>query len=121
VSIPEGWLAEPGAPSSCAGLPAPEGGFAAAPAGDFTVQFRVAWRAGAASPETAARACGTEPGALGAASYATAASWWGVPYRAEGAFVAARGGVWHLEAIAPASKMAFALPAFAAWVDAFRP
>jgi S1-C subfamily serine protease len=121
VPVPAGWLVEPGAPSSCAGLPAPSLGFSAMPAGDFTVQFRAAWRPAAADAVAAARACAPERGALGAASYASAANWWGVPYRAEGAFVAGPGGVWHLEAIAPASKMAFVLPAFTAWVGAFTP
>jgi hypothetical protein len=102
-------------------LAAPSLGFAATPAGDFTVQFRAAWRPAAADSVAAARACAPERGALGAASYAAATNWWGVPYRAEGAFVAGPGGVWHLEAIAPASKMAFVLPAFTAWVGAFTP
>jgi hypothetical protein len=51
----------------------------------------------------------------------SAADWWGVPYRAEGTFVAGSGGTWHLEAVAPASKMPFVMPAFSAWVSAFTP
>ena len=65
VPVPDGWLVEPGAPSSCGGLAAPSLGFAATPAGDFTVQFRAAWRPAVSDSVTAARACAVERGALG--------------------------------------------------------
>lgn len=121
VPVPVGWIVEPGAPSPCSGLAPPAAAISATPGGDFTVLFRAAWRPATAGAVAAARACVSQPGAAGAASYAADATWWGVPYRAEGAFVAVPGGLWHLEAVGPASKMSLVLPAFMAWVGAFTP
>lgn len=121
VPVPSGWLVEPGAPSPCGTLAPPAAAISAAPAGDFTVLFRAAWRPAATDAVAAARACVSARGAGGAASYAADATWWGLPYRAEGAFVAVPEGLWQLEAVAPASKMPLVLPAFIAWMGAFAP
>lgn len=121
VPVPEGWVVEPGAPSPCGHGVAPAAAISAAPAGDFTVLFRAAWRPAATDAVAAARACVPERGAAGATSYAADATWWGVPYRAEGAFVAVSGGLWHLEVVGPASKLPLVRPAFLAWVAAFTP
>jgi S1-C subfamily serine protease len=121
VPVPDGWLVEPGAPSPCGTLAAPAAALAATPSGDFTVLFRAAWRPTATDAVSASRACVSTAGAAGPASYAADAAWWGVPYRAEGAFVAVPGGLWQLEAVAPAAKMPLVLPAFIAWVKAFTP
>jgi hypothetical protein len=44
--------------------------------------------------------------------------WWGTPYRLEGVFIASAGGVWQLEAVAPAAKIGAVVPTFSAWVKA---
>jgi hypothetical protein len=47
--------------------------------------------------------------------------WWGTPYRIEGVFIAVPGGLWQLEAIAPAATSDAVAPAFSAWVKAIAP
>jgi hypothetical protein len=121
VPVPDGWLVEPGAPSPCGAPTPPVAAFSATPPGDFTVLFRAAWRPAESDAVAAARACLPARGSAGAASYAADAAWWGVRYRAEGAFVAVAGGLWQIEAVAPAAKMPFVLPAFIAWLGAFAP
>lgn len=122
VPIPEGWLVEPGAPSPCGSLGPPSLALATSPPGDFTVQFRAAWRPLTGGDVISiAKACAPQGGAAGPGSYASSLDWWNVAFKVEGVFVATTGGVWHLEALMPASKSSAIVPAFTAWARAFAP
>jgi S1-C subfamily serine protease len=117
LARPDGWLIENGAPSSCAGLPPPQGGVSMSPAGDFTVQLRAAWWPGTlGDARQAARACSPRAGPLGEASYVGEGQWWGEPYEVRGAFVQAAGGFWQLELAAPVRKAALVSALFERWV-----
>jgi S1-C subfamily serine protease len=87
LPVPAGWMAAPGGPSPCPGLPQPTTVAAASPAGDFTFVLRAAmWSAGDVVPDAAASACSSRRGSLGGASYASHVDWLGVSYVIEGAF-----------------------------------
>jgi hypothetical protein len=117
VPLPDGWITDGGTTSGCGGLPPPESSLAMSPAGDFTVQFRAAWWPGGIDASRAARTCSARSGALGDASYASQAQWWGDTYDALGAFVVpGPDGFWHVEMVAPARKATFVAPLFEQWV-----
>ena len=117
VPVPVGWIVEPGAPSSCAGLSNPGSAGIAVPVRDFTVGLRVAIWSGAVGLDEAAASCSSRRGSLGQASYTTRTDWLGVSYTAEGVFV--RVGpqqVLQLEVLSPDQKSAYARALLATWV-----
>jgi hypothetical protein len=116
VIVPAGWLVEPGGPSACGGLGEAALGFVASPTEDFTLQLRAAWRPDASIDiGRAARACAAQDGSSGEGSYVSTVDWWGTPYRLEGVLIASGGGLWQLEAIAPAGRIEAIAPVFQAW------
>jgi S1-C subfamily serine protease len=119
LPAPAGWMVEGGSPSGCAGLPPPQGGASISPAGDFTVQLRVAWWPGTMTDATKlARACGAA-GSLGEHSYVLQGPWWGEPYEARGAFVAnGTSGFWQFEVVAPAKKISYVSALLERWITA---
>jgi S1-C subfamily serine protease len=118
VSLPAGWLVEPGAPSQCEGLPRARTLAAVYPERDVTVALRAAvWDAMRAAPQDAAAACSSRRGSTGGGSYASGAEWLGVSYVIEGAFIRLGGAqVAQLEVIAPNDKAAFARALLAEWL-----
>ncbi len=120
MMMPPGWSKEPGAPSPCRGLPAPEAVVQASPEGDFTVSLRAAWwpASRGQSPEKALAACGLPRDADRPASYALRSERLGVTYAIEGAFVAAGEGLLQLEMMAPVAKEPYLRDLFAAWTHA---
>jgi S1-C subfamily serine protease len=115
VPVPVGWMVEPGAPSTCSGLPNPGGAGTAVPAGDFTVALRVAvWPAGVV-PEEAASRCSTARGSLGQPSYSMTTAWLGVSYAIEGVFVRAGSQVVQLEVLAPVQRSTYTRALLASW------
>lgn len=117
------WAYEPGGPTLCAGAGPARVAVTTTPVDDFTVELRGAWHPGpGATADAAARACAPAGMRVGAAgSYSAGATRWGVPYRVEGLFLSAEGGVWQLEMVAPAAKRVAARAAFDEWVAAIRP
>jgi S1-C subfamily serine protease len=117
LPVPGGWVVEPGRPSVCRGLPAPQLVASAFPLHDSTVVLRAAVWPSDISPDTAASSCSTRRGSAGAASYATSVSWLGVPYTIDGTF-ARRGAaeVVQLEVVATEPQSAFARTVLALWL-----
>ncbi|HEU0104624.1 MAG TPA: hypothetical protein VFT38_00530, partial [Vicinamibacteria bacterium] len=120
MMMPPGWSKEPGAPSPCRGLPAPEAVVQASPEGDFTVSLRAAWwpASRGQSPEQALAACGLPRDAERPTCYVLRSERLGVTYAIEGAFVAAGEGLLQLEMIAPVAKQPYLRDLFAAWTHA---
>jgi S1-C subfamily serine protease len=118
VMVPTGWVATPGAPSPCPGLPQPGTVTAAFPQNDFTLVSRAAvWSTGNVVPDTAAAACSSRRGSLGGASYSSRADWLGVPYVIEGVFVrTGPGRVAQLEVLSTEQRSPFARTLLAAWL-----
>lgn len=117
LPLPAGWIVEPGAPSTCSGLPPMNAATAVLPAHDLTVTLRVAvWYSSAISPDDAAAACSSGRAPLGRASYASMGSWLGVSYVVEGVFLARPPGqVVQLEVWAADHKRAVARAFLAEW------
>ena len=120
MMMPPGWSKEPGAPSPCRGLPAPEAVLQASPEGDFTVSLRAAWwpTSRGRSPEQTLAACGLPRDAERTASYGLRSERLGVTYAIEGVFVAAGEGRLQLEMTAPVAKEPYVRDLFAAWTRA---
>jgi len=118
VTMPSGWVVEPGGPSLCSGLPQPTGTTSTFHADDFTVALRVAvWSTAAIAPDGAAAACSSSRGALGNTSYGMQGDWLGVSYVVEGVFTGgAPGELVQLEVFAPEQKRAFAHALLTAWL-----
>ena len=118
VTMPAGWVVEPGSPSRCPGLPEPGAAVSASPAQDFTVVVRAAvWPAGGADPDSAAAHCSSRRGSFGEASYSSGDTWLGTPYVVEGAFVRAGSSeVVQLEVVSTDQKSVYAHALLAAWV-----
>jgi S1-C subfamily serine protease len=117
LPAPAGWIAEPGGPSACPGLPQPTAVMTFFSPTDSTVTLRAAFFADGIRPDAAASACSTRRGSLGSASYATRAEFLGVSYLIEGVFApTASAHVVQLEAVAPDQKTSFARAMLAAWL-----
>ena len=118
VPLPQGWIVEPGRPSTCGGLPEPGSAVSAFAPHDFTVVLRTAvWSSRDIVPGRAASACSRRRGSLDEASYASAAQWLGVSYLIEGVFL--RVGpqqVVQLEVLSPDSKSDQARALLAEWM-----
>lgn len=116
--MPSGWIAEISDSAPCAGLPSPAVASAVIGPHDFTLSLRAtAWVTGDVSPETAAAACSTRRGSLGAASYASREQFLGVSYSIEGVFLQI--GPQHLvrlEVLAREQQRAGARALLAAWM-----
>jgi S1-C subfamily serine protease len=119
VPLPVGWIVEPVGPSSCPGLPPPDMVAAASPPHDLTVVLRAAVWSASSVGTAAASACSATRGSTGAAaSYMTRASWLGLSYVVEGAFVSIdQNRVVQLEVLSTDQKSAFARALLAAWIE----
>ena len=118
VPVPGGWVVEPGAPSSCTGLPPASAVIAAVAPRDFTVNVRAAvWSAAEFAPEQAAAMCSPGRHRAPSASYASRAEWLGVPFLMEGTFIrTGPGQITQLEVMAPDQKGAFVHALLATWI-----
>ena len=118
ISVPAGWVQEPGAPFACPGLPPADFSLSASPVGDFTVVFRLAWwPAAEAEAERAVAACSARTGPLGHAAYASREDVLGTASSVEGVFVQLEvGGLLQLEVISPVAKLDVVGELFAAWI-----
>jgi len=123
VPVPAGWIVEPVGPSPCPGLPRPDMAAAASPPRDVTVVLRAAvWSVLGVAPAAAASACSSTRGSGGATSYTTRASWLGVNYVIEGAFVSIdQNRVVQVEVLSTDQKNAFARALLAAWIERAKP
>jgi S1-C subfamily serine protease len=119
LTMPAGWVVEPGGPAPCASLPPPQATTTTFAPHDFTVALRAAaWVARDVAPENAASACASQRGSLGAASYLSRVQWLGVSYSVEGVFVQRDPQhVIQLEVLAPEQKRDSARALLAAWFE----
>ena len=117
LPVPAGWTLEPGRPSPCPGLPEPRLVATASPTQDASIVLRAAVWPGGVAPDAAASACSSRRGTVGQASYSMTASWLGVSYLIEGAFVqVASGQVVQLEVLATDQRSTFAKALLAIWL-----
>ena len=117
VTLPAGWVVEPGTPSPCAALTPWSGVMAAYPARDLTLALRHGtWDAEAVSPQQAAASCSSRRGSLGDSSYARRTEWLGVSYAIEGVFVRVGSRLHQMEVISPEGRAAVARALLADWI-----
>jgi hypothetical protein len=117
VPVPAGWVVEPGAPATCAGLPQANTSATIYPARDVTLALRVAvWDSATVAPQDAAAACSSRRGSSASDSYAQRADWLGVSYAIEGTFVRVGSRQIQLEVISPDQKSPIAHALLAAWI-----
>ena len=118
LPMPAGWVVEPGAPSTCSGLPPANSAVAAYPARDVAFALRGAvWSAATMTPQQAAAACSTRRESGGVASYALRADWLGVSYSIEGVFLRLGARLVQLEVISSSQKGTLARTLLAAWIE----
>jgi S1-C subfamily serine protease len=114
---PAGWSIEDGGPAACPDLPARDVSWSSSPAGDFTVELRLAFWRTAFPADAAARQCASDHGIASGPSYTRRFDWLGASYEIHGVFAPlAGGGVAQIERRAPVSKVRFVDEAFAEWL-----